>query len=78
MTQQQKEEIKKEYSEFYDKNFRPTVSEQADYWLSKFDQLIQEKLEKIKKEQELYAYSDNPETSGICEGFEMALTILKD
>lgn len=64
LSQQQKEELKKEYIEEVknDLSILPGLPVQpdtsillsnldicSDYWLSKFDQLIQEKVEKIEK-----------------------------
>lgn len=63
MTQQQKEELRKEFGEFLQKNNAGKYFKDGNmidaygscdfiegFWLSKFDQLIQEKVEKIQKE----------------------------
>lgn len=82
LSQQQKEELN---NEFYTWSMKVreisalTGEETANWWLSKFDQLIQEKRDKIKKALLLKArqtdYADRTEYDEACEVVE---TILKE
>lgn len=78
MTQQQKEELKKEFYKFC-----PGAKENlliADYWLSVFDQLIQEKVEKIEKmsEGETYQSKEFAYKEGFYQARVKAVAILKE
>lgn len=83
MTQQQKEELKKKYIEWaYDEDRGDVLKNEeiADFWLSKFDQLMQEKVEKIEKmpEGETYQSKEFAYKEGFYQARVKAVAILKD
>ena len=87
MTQQQKEELKKKWIRFYFNSLH-TPEGYADWWLNKFDKLIQEKVEKIKEEKNILMlgkddtgaelYRANTGDKYKAEGLDIAITILKE
>lgn len=80
MTQQQKEELNNEFY-IWSMKIRETRAltgeETANWWLSKFDQLIQEKVEDIERfEKEVIL--DEYEGGYYKAGLSKAITILKE
>jgi len=83
LSQQQKEELN---NEFYTWSMKVreisalTGEETANWWLSKFDQLMQEKVEKIEKmpEGETYQSKEFAYKEGFYQARVKAVAILKD
>lgn len=82
MTNSKKEEIKKEYLGKFSPNtyVLGTGQDNVEWWLSKFDKLIQEKAEKIEKAYDFpcRCYVKQKECKHNYDHMHLAITILKE